>query len=110
MDNTLLRNLKNKENQCRNLQKQADQVYINNGRNYSEDQCILLQRAADLESEMAGMTIGAESDHHVREKNRLDYDIMRIRSKLESAGISVILSEKGLGEYPQIRELYYQKI
>ncbi len=88
MDNTLLRNLKNKENQCRNLQKQADQVYINNGRNYSEDQCILLQRAADLESEMAGMTIGAESDHHVREKNRLDYDIMRIRSKLESVGSS----------------------
>lgn len=33
-----------------------------------------------------------------------------LRSKLESAGISVILSEKGLGEYPQIRELYYQKI
>lgn len=83
MDNTLLRNLKNKENECRNLQKQADQIFINNGRNYSEDQCVLLQRAADLESEMAAMTIGAESDHHVREKNRLDYDIMRIRSKLE---------------------------
>ena len=33
-----------------------------------------------------------------------------LRSRLESAGIPVSLSEKGLGEYPQIRELYYQKI
>ena len=83
MDNLLLRNLQEKENRCRNYRRQADTVYLQNNREYSEDQCILLQRAADLDSEMAGMTIGAESDHHVREKNRLDYEIMRIRSALE---------------------------
>ena len=83
MDSTLLRNLKTKENRCRNLQQQADEVWKNSGRKPSEQQCILLQRAADLESEMAGLTIGAESEHHIREKNRLDYEIMQIRSELE---------------------------
>ena len=85
MDTTLLRSLQDKENLCRNYRRQADTVYIQNNRQYSEDQCVLLQRAADLGSEMAAMTIGAERDHHIREKNRLDYDIMRIRSSLEKS-------------------------
>ena len=83
MDSTLLKNLKIKENRCRTLQQQADEVYVNNNRQPSEEQCILLQRAADMESEMAAFTIGAERDHHIREKNRLDFEIMRIRSELE---------------------------
>ena len=83
MDTSLLRNLRNKENRCSNYQRQADTIYLQNNRQYTEDQCLLLQRAADLESEMASMTIGAEREHHIREKNRLDYDIMRIRSVLE---------------------------
>ena len=87
MDTTLLRSLQDKENLCRNYRRQADTVYIQNNRQYSEDQCVLLQRAADLESEMAAMTIGAERDHHIREKNRLDHDIMRIRSSLEKGSV-----------------------
>ena len=43
MDSTLLRNLKTKENRCRNLQQQADEVWKNSGRKPSEQQCILLQ-------------------------------------------------------------------
>lgn len=83
MDTSLLRNLKNKENRCSNYKRQADTIYRQNNRQYTEDQCLLLQRAADLESEMASMTIGAEREHHIREKNRLDYEIMRIRSVLD---------------------------
>ena len=99
MDSTLLRNLKTKENRCRNLQQQADEVWKNSGRKPSEQQCILLQRAADLESEMAGLTIGAESEHHIREKNRLDYEIMQIRSELEkkSGGKTKLTNNNGKG-------------
>lgn len=85
MDVKLLKNLQQKENLCKNYQRQASEIMIHNGMQPSVDQCELLQMAADLECDMAAMTIGAEKEHHVREKNRLDYEIMRIRSQLDLA-------------------------
>lgn len=104
MDTSLLRNLRNKENRCSNYQRQADTIYLQNNRQYTEDQCLLLQRAADLESEMASMTIGAEREHHIREKNRLDYDIMRIRSVLEGTSGSSGDKDKKTGKPAPNRE------
>ena len=98
MDTSLLRNLKNKENRCSNYKRQADTIYRQNNRQYTEDQCLLLQRAADLESEMASMTIGAEREHHIREKNRLDYEIMRIRSVLDGTAAKSGDKEKKPGK------------
>ena len=82
-DRDLLRNLIEKENMSRNYQRQADDCLRKNNMAPSAEQCMLLQRAADLESEMASLTIGAEKDKHVREMNRLDFECTRIQAKLE---------------------------
>lgn len=83
MDERLLQSLKDKENKCRNLQRQAQEFLNKNNREPSAEQCMLLQQAADIEAEMANITIGGEKEHHIREKNRLDYEIMSIRSELD---------------------------
>ena len=83
MDRNLLRSLIEKENMCRNLQRQAQEILKKNDMKPSSDQCMLLQRAADLESEMASMTIGAEKSQHIQEMNRLDYECARIQAELE---------------------------
>lgn len=95
MDRKFLMLLDEKENRCRNLQKQADQLLQQNNRNPCEDQCNLLQQAADLESEMSRLTMGAERDHHVREKNRLDYEIMCIRSEIDKLN-GIVSSSKSI--------------
>lgn len=83
MNDKLLKILNEKENRCKNLQRQASELLIRNNMHASEEQCGLLQIAADLESEMALQTIGTEREHHIREKNRIDYEIMRIRGELD---------------------------
>ncbi len=83
MDRKFLQQLEDKENRCRNLQRQAEMFFRENNNAPCEDQCSLLQLAADLESEMSRLTMGAEREHHIREKNRLDYEIMRIRSEID---------------------------
>lgn len=83
MDTGFLRSLREKENTSRNLQRQAEEILDRNNRIPCKEQCMLLQRAADIESEMASMTIGSERDHHIREKQRLDYTIMSIRKEIE---------------------------
>lgn len=75
--------LMEKENRCRNYQKQARQALERHDMIPNEEQCSYLQQAADLEFEMSTQTSGAERDHHIREKNRLDYEIMKIREELE---------------------------
>lgn len=95
MDRKFLMLLEEKENRCRNLQKQADEFFRQNDRIPCADQCNLLQQAADLESEMSRLTMGAEREHHVREKNRLDYEIMRIRSEIDKCNGSVTSPKLG---------------
>lgn len=88
MNDKLLKILNEKENRCKNLQKQANELFMRNNMRASEEQCGLLQIAADLESEMSIQTIGAEREHHIREKNRIDYEIMRIRRELDINNVS----------------------
>ncbi len=86
MDDKLLRMLLEKESRCRTLQRQARTAFEKNGNRPCDEQCRYLQQAADLEFEMSTQTAGSERDHHIREKNRLDYEIMKIRGELDSAG------------------------
>ena len=83
IDRDLLRNLIEKENMSRNLQWKAGEQFKKCGNKPSKEQCMLLQRAADLESEMANMTIGAEKEQHIREMNRLDYECAQIQAQLD---------------------------
>lgn len=83
IDRDLLTNLIEKENASRNFQWKAQELFKNNNNRPSKDQCMMLQRAADLESEMANMTIGAEKEQHIREMNRLDYECARLQAEIE---------------------------
>lgn len=85
MQRDIISILMDKENRCKNLQKQARLAFEKNGMSSCEEQCNFLQQAADLEFEMSTQTSGAERDHHIREKNRLDYEIMKIRSELDGS-------------------------
>ena len=49
-----------KENQCLALIQQADQVLEANGFQPSKEECVFLQRAANLRYEMAQMSVGEE--------------------------------------------------
>ena len=82
-DRVLLRSLIEKDNMSKNYQRQALECLQKNNMNPSAEQCLLLQKAADLESEMASMTIGAEKNSHLRELNRLDYECSRIKQALD---------------------------
>ena len=84
-DTALLRSLIEKENISRSYQQRAQEILRSNNYVPSAEQCMMLQRAADLESEMAGMTIGAEKDRHIQEMNRLDQDCNRIRKQIDKS-------------------------
>ena len=49
-----------KENQCMALIQQADDVLAANGFEPSKEECVYLQRAANLRYEMAQMSVGEE--------------------------------------------------
>ena len=71
------------ENKCRNCQRDAYEALERNDNIPNETQCSYLQQAADLEFEMSEITKGAEKEHHIREKNRLDMKIKEIRSEID---------------------------
>lgn len=97
-DSRLMNSLADKENACRNLLNRADEVFRNNGRVANRDQCLFLQRAADLESEMAQLTTGTERDHHIKRKNEIDYEIMCLRSELDRINSKKTESNKKVSE------------
>lgn len=88
MQKDILQILLEKENRCRNLQRQARAALERNNMVPNEEQCSYLQMAADLEYEMSTQTNGSERDHHIKEKNRLDYEIMKIRGEIDPRGNS----------------------
>lgn len=82
MESKFIANFRKKETMSANYQAQARACRANNNNKPCEEECRFLQMAADLEFEMSQISIGAEQDRHNREKNRLDYEIMRIRQVL----------------------------
>lgn len=82
MINDFLDSCGKKESLCRNYQAQAELSFREN-KGPCEDQCKLLQKAADLEFELSQLTIGAERSHHEREKQRIDAQIRSIREALD---------------------------
>lgn len=83
MESKFLINFRKKETMSANYQNQARACRLNNDNKPCEEECRFLQMAADLEFEMSQISMGAEKDRHNREKNRLDYEIMRIRQAIE---------------------------
>lgn len=103
-DSRLMSSLSDKENLCQNLLNRADEAFRNNGKVANRDQCLFLQRAADLESEMAQLTTGSERDHHIKRKNDIDYEIMRLRSELDKINSKKTESNKNVNSGGNVSE------
>ena len=86
MESKFVSNFRKKETMSCNYQSQARELRVRNSNRPSEQECRLLQMAADLEYEMAQISIGSEQAKHEREKNRLDYEIMQIKKILSGGG------------------------
>ena len=67
-----------KENQCLALIQQADQVLEANGFQPSKEECVFLQRAANLRYEMAQMSVGEERLYQQRKVQELNQRIKKI--------------------------------
>ena len=67
-----------KENQCMALIQQADDVLAVNGFQPSKEECIYLQRAANLRYEMAQMSVGEERLYQQRKLQELNQRIKKI--------------------------------
>ena len=67
-----------KENQCMALIQQADDVLAANGFEPSKEECVYLQRAANLRYEMAQMSVGEERLYQQRKLQELNQRIKKI--------------------------------
>ena len=76
-DNYMLK-INQYQNQYYRYMAEAERVFRENHDQYSKDQCICLQRAAECQSEMANISIGAEKEHHQQELQRLNFQIKEI--------------------------------
>ena len=85
MENRFTANCIKKETMSANYQRQARVLRETNNNKPSEQECRFLQMAADLEFELSQISIGAEQTRHEREKNRLDYEIAKIRRELNKS-------------------------
>ncbi len=72
-----------RENLYRAYLNKAQLVLQTNGGKHSSEECQYLQRAAELQSEMADMTIGEERNHHLREKESISARIIAILKEID---------------------------
>ena len=100
MESKFTTNFLKKETMSANYQTQARACRQQNNNAASEQECRFLQMAADLEFEMAQISIGAEQARHTREKNRLDYEIMKIRQELNPGSVKKAAADKEGGKAP----------
>ncbi len=85
-----------RENLYRAYINKAQLTLQTNGGKHSSEECQYLQRAAELQSEMADMTIGEERNHHLREKETISAKIISILREIDPQKAEAL--EKGKGE------------
>lgn len=74
-----------KENLCRDYMDKADAIYEFNEFQPSKEECLYLQKAAMLHSEMAQMSIGEEQRYHQRKVHELNQRIKNIVRVIDPA-------------------------
>lgn len=67
--------LRSKKNLCDYYMDQAQQVFFDNGKVHTREECAFLQQAANLRSEMAQMSVDAERKHHLAKLQQLNQAI-----------------------------------
>lgn len=81
MDDFYLNKMQKYENLCLAWIQKADQEFLNNNFQHTKQECVYLQQAVSLRSEMARISIGEEQAYHrrkARELNARIADIIRI--------------------------------
>ena len=81
MDDFYLNKMQKYENLCLAWIQKADQEFLNNNFQHTKQECVYLQQAVNLRSEMARISIGEEQAYHrrkARELNARIADIIRI--------------------------------
>ncbi len=72
-----------RENLYRAYINKAQLVLQSSGGKHTAEECQYLQRAAELQSEMADMTIGEERNHHLREKETISAKILSVLKEID---------------------------
>ena len=75
--------IQKRENLYRAYINKAQLVLQSNGGKHNSEECQYLQRAAELQSEMADMTIGEERNHHLREKETISAKVLSILKEID---------------------------
>ena len=83
MERSYILAVQKRENLYRAYINKAQLVLQSSGGKHTAEECQYLQRAAELQSEMADMTIGEERNHHLREKETISAKIITILKEID---------------------------
>ncbi len=78
-----LQSLMRKENLFKDYVQQAQLIYNYNGKTHTEEECVYLQKAADIQSEMAQITTGYERETHASKVAELNKQIEKIYMQID---------------------------
>ena len=98
IESSHIKSLIKKENLFKDYILQANLIYQVNGDKHTEEECVILQRAADLQSEMAQITTGYERETH------------RMKVAELNEKIAVIYKQIDPEKYESIKNEYFSKI
>ncbi len=90
-----------RENLYRAYINKAQLVLQTNKGKHTSEECQYLQRAAELQSEMADMTIGEERNHHLREKENISHQVLSILREIDPQKAEAFEKGKSDGKTPQ---------
>ncbi len=80
MDDIYLDKIQKYENLCNAYLQKADMEFLDNDGKHTKQECFYLQKAADVRSEMARISIGSEQEYNVRKVKEINQrlaDVLR---------------------------------
>lgn len=72
MSDSYIERMQRLENEFNSLILRADQCYIDKGCKHSKEECLYLQKAMDIQSEMANISLGAAREYHIGQRRELN--------------------------------------
>lgn len=72
MSDSYIERMQRLENEFNSLILRADQCYIDKGCKHSKEECLYLQKAIDIQSEMANISLGAAREYHIGQRRELN--------------------------------------
>lgn len=95
MERNYILAVQKRENLYRAYVNKANLILQDNGGKHTEEEIQFLQRAAELQSEMADMTIGEDRKHHLREKDGMSKKVLEALREVDPARAAALEGGKG---------------